>query len=58
MTQVTYTLSENNTIIMETQASSAESAVDYFVECKPDFYTNFHKYSVGLKPKPIPTPLP
>jgi hypothetical protein len=49
MNQITYTLSENNEIVMETQASSLDSAVDYFIEIKPDFYSNFQKYSVGLK---------
>ena len=49
MNQITYTLSENDVIVMETQAASVDSAVDYFVEMKPDFYSNFHKYSIGLK---------
>jgi hypothetical protein len=49
MNQITYTLSENNVIVMETQAASVDSAVDYFVEMKPDFFSDFQKYSIGLK---------
>jgi len=49
MNQVTYILSENEQVIMETQAASVDSAVDYFMEMKPDLYDNFTKYSIGLK---------
>ena len=50
MSHVTYQLSKDDEIIMETQAIDAERAIDYFYLDHPQMFTE-QGYSVRIKKK-------